>query len=188
MLRNAEMESLPESIDHIFILKINGFLTLLIVNVSMTGWITDAVYVVFLHMKRERERVCVWCRHVTVIAKAIKCHYTDSCSGSFIKWWSERESWKDEANRRGCKSAEERSAQVDETFPGRLPPGSAAPHWPFRHFSIFLTKKSWLRAVLNFTKSVFFSSSDSIERSNCIFERKPIKSYQLVLSLCVSQA
>lgn len=38
----------------------------------------------------------------------------------------------------GCKSAEEGSAQVDETFLGRLPPGSAGPRWPFRHFSVCL--------------------------------------------------
>ena len=48
---------------------------------------------------------------------------------------------KDEVNRRGCKSAEEMSTQVDETFLGRLPPGSAGTRWPFRHFSVFFTEK-----------------------------------------------
>lgn len=102
---------------------------------------TDSVCVVFLHMTEGHVGVSVYCRHVTVIAEAIKCRYTDGCSGSFIKWWSERESWKDEADRRGCKSAEEGSAQVDETFLGRLPTGSAGPRCPFRHFPGFFTDK-----------------------------------------------
>lgn len=48
-----------------------------------------------------------------------------------------RESWKDEGNRRGCKSAEVGSVQVDETFLGRLPPGSAGPRRPVRHSHFF---------------------------------------------------
>ena len=117
----------------------------------LTRLIVHALCVVFLCATEGHEGVSVYCRHVTVIAEAIKCRYIDSCSGSFIKWWSERESWKDEANRRGCKSAEEGSAQVDETFLGRLPPGSAGPRWPSRHFSVFLfffTEKLLLVFVL----------------------------------------
>ena len=110
--------------------------------------------VVFLYTTDGQERVSVYCRHVAVIAEAIKCRYSDSCSGSFIKWWRERESWKDEANRRGCKSAEEGSAEVDETFPGRLPPGSSGPRWP-SDVSPFSSLRSYFMpfsAALNFQK------------------------------------
>lgn len=109
------------------------------------------VCVVFLYTTEGQERVSVYCRRVTVIAEAIKCRYSDSCSGSFIKWWRERESWKDEANRRGCKSAEEGSAEVDETFPGRLPPGSSGPRWP-SDISPFSSLRSYFMPFFRCTK------------------------------------
>lgn len=54
----------------------------------------------------------------------------------------------------GCKSAEEGSAEVDETFPGRLPPGSSGPRWP-SDVSPFSSLRSCFvpfSAALNFQK------------------------------------
>lgn len=61
---------------------------------------------VFLFVTQVCVGLSVYC---AANAEAIKSRSADSCLGSFIKWWSRRESWKDEANRRGCKSAEEGS-------------------------------------------------------------------------------
>lgn len=120
-------------------------------------WHLTCLIVPTLAVRGRCDGVSVYCRHVTVIAETIKCRRTDSCSGLFIKWWSETGSWKDEANRRGCKSAEEGSAEVDETFLGRLPPGSAGPLCPFTHSSVFHAGKLLHAFVPHKTSSrVFF--------------------------------